>query len=58
MPLLRELEPFTARRTVIIPVKSRMCAQYLETTPNEKRQEKEIEEVRRPQPQWIIKPHH
>jgi hypothetical protein len=25
---------------------------------NEKRQEKKIEEVRRPQPQWIIKKHH
>jgi hypothetical protein len=35
-----------------------MCAQDLETTSNEKRQEKKVEEVRRPQPQWIIKKHH
>jgi hypothetical protein len=34
-----------------------MCAQDLETAPNEKRQEKKIEEVCRPQPQWIIKRH-
>src|SRR5579862_2782529 len=55
--LLRELEPFAARRAVIVPVKSRMRAQDLETAPNEKRQEKKVEEMRRLQPQWIIERH-
>jgi hypothetical protein len=34
-----------------------MRAQDLKTAPNEERQKKKIEEVRRPQPQWIIKTH-
>jgi hypothetical protein len=34
-----------------------MRAQDFETAPNEERKEKKIEEVRRPQPQWIIKRH-
>jgi predicted ATP-grasp superfamily ATP-dependent carboligase len=34
-----------------------MCTQDLETTADEKLEEKKIEEVRRPQPQWIIKRH-
>ena len=46
------------RRTVIVPVKSRMCAQDLKTAPNEQRQEKKIKEVRRPEPQWIVKRHY
>jgi hypothetical protein len=55
--LLRELEPFASRRAVIVPVKSRMCAQYLQTAPDQKREKKKVEEMRRPQPQWIIKKH-
>jgi hypothetical protein len=43
---------------MIVPVESRMCAQDLETTADKKRQQKKIEEVCRPQPQWIIKLHH
>jgi hypothetical protein len=35
-----------------------MCAQDLKATADEKRQEKEVEEMRGPQPQWIIKSHH
>src|SRR5579863_5782373 len=42
---------------MIVPVKSWMRAQDLESAPNEKRQEKKVEEVRRAQPQWIIKGH-
>jgi len=42
---------------VIVPVKSRMCAQYLQTAPDQKREKKKVEEMRRPQPQWIIKNH-
>jgi hypothetical protein len=34
-----------------------MCAQDLETTADEKREEEKIEEMRRPEPQWIIKKH-
>src|ERR1035438_3744406 len=48
--LLRELEPFASRRAVIVPVKSRMCAQYLQTAPDQKRARKRVEEMRRPQP--------
>jgi uncharacterized membrane protein YqjE len=36
--------------TVIVPVKSRMCAQDLETTADEKRYEEKIEEMRRAEP--------
>jgi hypothetical protein len=42
---------------MIVPVKSRMCTQDLETTADEEREEKKIEEVRSPQPPWIIKRH-
>ena len=45
------------RRAVIVPVESRMCAQDLQTAPDQKREEKKVEEMRRPQPQWIIKKH-
>src|ERR1035438_2329863 len=45
--LLRELEPFASRRAVIVPVKSRMCAQYLQTAPDQKRAKKRVEEMRR-----------
>ena len=55
--LFRELEPFAAGRAVIVPVKSRMRAQDLDTAANEKRQEEKVEEVRRPQPQRIVKRH-
>ena len=55
--LLRELEPCASRRAVIVPVKSRMCAQYLQPAPDQKREKKKVEEMRRPQPQWIIKKH-
>ena len=55
---LRELEPFAAGRAVIVPVKSRMSAQDLKAAANEKREEKKVEEVRRPQPQRIVKKQH
>ena len=42
---LRELEPFATRCAVIVPVESRMRAQDLETTANNKGQEKKIEKV-------------
>jgi len=35
-----------------------MRAQDLEAAPDEKRQEKKVEKVRRTQPKWIIKRHH
>jgi hypothetical protein len=35
---------------VIVPVKPWMCAQDLETTADEKREEEKIEEMRRPEP--------
>ena len=57
-PLLCELEPSATRRAVVVPVESRMCAQDLKAAADEKRQEKEVEEMRGPQPQWIIKSHH
>jgi hypothetical protein len=34
-----------------------MCAQYLQTAPDQEREKKKVEEMRRPQPQWIIKKH-
>jgi len=49
-PLLRELEPLAPWGAVIVPVKSRMRAQDLDTTTNDKRQEKKIEKVCSAQP--------
>src|ERR1035441_4157751 len=48
--LLRELEPFASGRAVIVPVKSRMCAQYLQTAPDQKREKKKCCRQRQTKP--------